>query len=315
MAVEAIHVVAAVIGDDQGRILLTQRLAGKHLAGLWEFPGGKCEPGEEPAAALRRELREEIGLQAGALQRVIAIPWTYPEKKILLDVYRVLDFSGAAHGRERQSLRWARADELSAIPMPAADRPVVTALGLPDRYVITPEPGRDTAAFLQELERVLDAGATLIQLRAKNLHNADLRELTARAHELTRTHAARLLLNGHAGIAEEFSLDGVHLSTRELRCLTARPLGHGHWVGASCHDSDELAHAARIGVDFAVLGPVLPTRSHPHATTLGWKRFAELCAGAVLPVYALGGLTACDLPQAIEAGGQGIAGISAFWPD
>ena len=314
MLAGVVHVVAGVLSDNRGRVLLTQRPAGKHLAGLWEFPGGKCEPGEEPAAALRRELHEEIGIDTGALERVIAIPWAYPGKSILLDVYRVLGYSGVVHGRERQSLRWVPVDELRTMPMPAADQPVVTALRLPDVYAITPEPGRDADAFLHCLEQVLEAGTTMIQLRSKSLPVAGLRALAQGARALVRKHAARLLLNGHPGIAEELSLDGVHLPARELQRLTARPLGRDHWVGASCHDADELAHAARIGADFAVLGPVLPSMSHPRAQPLGWTQFAELCATAVLPVYALGGVTAGDLPRAIGAGGQGIAGISAFWP-
>ncbi|MEO8959795.1 MAG: NUDIX domain-containing protein, partial [Rudaea sp.] len=72
---QQIHVVAGVLRDAHGNVLLAQRPQGKHLAGLWEFPGGKCEPGESPEAALRRELHEEIGIHAGALQRLIAVPW------------------------------------------------------------------------------------------------------------------------------------------------------------------------------------------------------------------------------------------------
>ena len=86
------------------------------------------------------------------------------------------------------------------------------------------------------------------------------------------------------------------------------------WVGASCHDEHELAHAATIGVDFVTLGSVQPTASHPGAATLGWPGFAELCAKVSLPVYALGGLAISDQPRSIAAGAQGIAGISAFWP-
>jgi 8-oxo-dGTP diphosphatase len=96
--------------------------------------------------------------------------------------------------------------------------------------------------------------------------------------------------------------------------LRTRPLPADRWVAASCHDAQELAHAASIGVDFAVLGPVLPTASHPHAAALGWEGFAELIATVPLPVYALGGVGPGDLVAARRAGAQGVAGISAFWP-
>src|SRR5215468_605564 len=101
-----IHVVAGILRDEHGRVLLAQRPQGKHLAGLWEFPGGKCEPDEAPAAALRRELHEELGVEIGATEKLIAVPWRYAEKAVRLDVYLVHDFAGTPHGREGQSLRW-----------------------------------------------------------------------------------------------------------------------------------------------------------------------------------------------------------------
>ena len=309
-----IHVVAGVLRDDAGRVLVAQRPIGKHLAGLWEFPGGKCEPGEARQAALRRELHEEIGVRAGALQPLIAITWAYPEKSILLDVYRVLDWDGDAHGREDQALRWISVDGLAEIDMPAADRPVVTALRLPSCYAITPEPSSDHEKFLQQLAQALDSGVKLLELRSKHLPPEHLRTLATRAQQGASSASAQLLLNGNIALARELGMAGVHLPAAELLRCDARPLPADRWVAASCHDERELAHAAAIGVDFAVLGPVLPTPTHPQAAALGWPRFSELCGAAQIPVYALGGLAASDHAQAVAAGGQGIAGISAFWP-
>ena len=308
-----VHVVAGVLRDREGRILLTQRPAGKHLAGLWEFPGGKCEPGEAAPAALRRELREELGIETGAAQKLIALPWRYVEKSILLDVYNVLDFSGTPHGHEGQQLRWVASRELRDIAMPPADRPVISALQLPRHYAITPEPAED-ADFLPKLQRMLECGAKLVQLRSKTLTRAALPPLLAQARRLATAVGARLLLNGHADLVAELGLDGVHLPAGELMRCRERPLAADRWVGASCHDGRELAHAAAIGVDFAVLGPVKHTSTHPSQTPLGWPRFAQLCTAAPFPVYALGGLHHEDLSAAIDAGAQGIAGISAFWP-
>jgi 8-oxo-dGTP diphosphatase len=309
----AIHVVAAVLRDADGRILLTQRPPGKHLAGLWEFPGGKREYGESAGDALRRELHEEIGIEAGALQRIIGFPWNYPEKSIFLDVYEVADFRGSPHGREGQAMRWEFPDDLLDIPMPAADVPIVSALRLPDRYAITPESSGDEAVFLTTLETVLQRGIKLVQLRSKHSKPDVLSALAAKAHRICRRHRARLLLNGHAELAAHTDVDGVHLPSAELMKCTQRPLDHAFLIGASCHDIDELEHAATIGVDFAVLGPVMPTRSHPIDGALGWARFAELCANLPLPIYALGGMSLHDLPTALNARAQGIAGISTFW--
>jgi 8-oxo-dGTP diphosphatase len=306
------HVVAGVLRNAAGRVLLTQRPPGKHLAGLWEFPGGKCEPGEAPADALRRELHEELGIIAGALEKLIAVPWHYAEKSILLDVYTVRAFSGTAHGREGQALRWVEARELGAVEMPPADRPVATAAVLPQHYVISPEPGEDQQRFLLQLEQIAGNGETLVQLRAKGLTPQSLRTLAASARDAVGKGC--LLLNGHRDLVLELGLSGMHLSAEDLLDCTSRPLPSGFMVAASCHDATELAHAAAIGADFVVLGPVAATASHPGAAVLGWQLFADLCASAQLPVYALGGMHHADLDTSRAAGAQGIAGISAFWP-
>lgn len=313
MTQRVVHVVAGVFTDTHGRVLLAQRSSGKHSAGLWEFPGGKLEPGETAHAALRRELHEEIGVDIGAIEPLIAVPWDFGEKSILLDVYRVLDFAGELHGREGQALVWRRIDELAEMPMPAPDRPVVTALRLPPHYAITPEPGEDDAAFLAQIDAALAAGVRLLQLRAKTIPADRLRALATRVRARARNTGAAVLLNSHVDLARELELGGVHLPAAELMRLRERPPLRG-WVAASCHGSRELAHAAAIGVDFVVLGAVQTTRSHPDADPLGWPGFAELCAQAPLPVYALGGLGPADLATARAYGAQGIAGISGFFP-
>ena len=308
-----IHVVAGILRDEQGRVLLARRPPGKHLAGLWEFPGGKCEPGESPEIALRRELAEEIGIEADAIEPLIAVPWHYPEKSVVLDVYDVRSWRGEAQGREGQALRWASVAELPALQMPPADKPVVAALRLPRHYPITPEPGADDGRFLRTFGALLDAGETCIQLRCKMVEPPRLHALARSVCKLADGVGAHILINGDAALAAEFG-SGVHLPASVLMGLSLRELPLDRWLAASCHNARELAHAAAIGVDFAVLGPVLPTPSHPQSAALGWNRFAELVAGAPLPVYALGGVGPADLAVAKRAGAQGVAGISAFWP-
>jgi 8-oxo-dGTP diphosphatase len=308
-----VHVVAGIVRDEQGRVLLAQRPPGKHLAGRWEFPGGKCEAGEAPEHALRRELAEEIGIDTGAVEPLIAVPWHYPEKSVLLDVYAVRDWRGEAHGREGQAVRWVGIEAMHALPMPPADKPVVTALRLPPHYPITPEPDADEAAFVRGVGQLLKAGETCIQLRCKTASPARLRVLAQAVRDLAVQASAQVLVNEDIELALELGC-GVHLPAKQLMRLASRPLPPDRWLAASCHDARELAHAASIGVDFAVLGPVLPTPSHPHAPALGWNRFAELVAQAPLPVYALGGVGSRDLAHAKRAGAQGVAGISGFWP-
>lgn len=122
-----IHVVAAVITDKSGKILIAKRPAASHLGGLWEFPGGKSEPGEAAVAALARELLEELGIEIASPQPLLQVAHDYPEKSVLLDVWRVDSFSGVAHGAEGQEVRWVAPSELTNFQFPAANTAIVEA--------------------------------------------------------------------------------------------------------------------------------------------------------------------------------------------
>lgn len=308
-----IHVVAGVLRDHEGRVLVTERTAGRHLAGLWEFPGGKCEPGETPLEALRRELREEIGVDVESARPLIQVPHRYPEKEIRLDVWDIDAYSGSPHPHEEQALRWVRIDELAHLAMPPADRPVVAALRLPDRYLITPmfDPA-ETAALLEGIERACSAGVRLIQLR-QSWPRAEIAAAAAEALGICARHGCGLLVNADWRLADELGLDGVHFPARDALGLATRPIAQGRWMAVSCHDAFELAHAHAIGADFATLSPLAPTPSHPSAHPLGWPRFAELARDAALPVFALGGVGPADIATARACGAQGIAAIRALW--
>jgi mutator protein MutT len=129
-----IHVVAAAVIDAAGRVLIAQRPAGKHMAGGWEFPGGKLEPGEERLAGLARELREELGLTiAGTPRPLIRVRHAYPAREVLLDIWVVRRYSGEPHGLDGQALRWCTQDELAMAELLPADKPIVSALRLPER--------------------------------------------------------------------------------------------------------------------------------------------------------------------------------------
>lgn len=140
-----VEVVAGVMSDPRGRILLTRRTEGRDLAGLWEFPGGKREPGESPEAALVRELEEELGIHARVGEHLITVPQRYPDKRLRLDVRHVGRWTGTPRGREGQALAWVPPHKLSSYAMPPADIPVVAALLQPDRYVISPIAAVSTA--------------------------------------------------------------------------------------------------------------------------------------------------------------------------
>jgi 8-oxo-dGTP diphosphatase len=118
-------VAAALIYDSQGRVLITERPSGKTLAGYWEFPGGKVEPGESGEAALRRELLEELGVRAGALRAVFELRHEYPERHVELEVWAVDEYRGVPAALEGQKLRWERPAGLRGIALLPADLPIV----------------------------------------------------------------------------------------------------------------------------------------------------------------------------------------------
>ncbi len=312
-----VEVAAAVLRDAGGRVLLAQRPEDVHQGGLWEFPGGKREAGESLEETLRRELAEEIGIEVLTHRRLIRVSHDYGERHVELDVHLVEDWRGEPTGREGQPLAWVDPGDLAEYPLPAADRPILTALQLPTSYWITPPDGSDTERFLARLAEGLERGARLVQFRVFGAGPAETLRLGQAAAALCREAGARLLVNDDLALAEQIGADGLHVSGRQLPQFQAR-YGASSWVpgliAASCHQPAELRLAERLGVDFVVLSPVLPTPSHPDAEPLGWERFGDWVASTNLPVYALGGMRPDLIELAWAHGGQGIAGIRGLWP-
>jgi 8-oxo-dGTP diphosphatase len=328
MSDTVVHVVAAAIFNDQGQVLLARRPAHVHQGGLWEFPGGKLEPGETVTGALVRELDEELGIMPAGQRPLLRIRHDYPDKSVLLDVWRIDAFrstNAANHselkqltGREGQPLCWVAPDALAAYAFPAANRAIVHALRLPSRYLITPESGDDAGAFLNTLRQALAQGMKLVRLRAGHLDRSAYTDLAQQVQTLCHDVQASLLLSGDdvgfvADSVTAVGADGLHLSSRQLLGLSQRPVADDVWLAASCHDSREIEQACALGVDFITVSPLLPTRSHPQARPLGWAQFQSLVEQASMPVYGLGGLNAAHIERVWRCGGQGIAAISSLW--
>ena len=123
-------VAACALVDTDGRVLLTQRPEGKALAGLWEFPGGKVEPGETPEAALIRELHEELGIDtwASCLAPLTFASHSYEDFHLLMPVFACRKWQGTPRPREGQALKWVRVGDLRDYPMPPADIPLIAVL-------------------------------------------------------------------------------------------------------------------------------------------------------------------------------------------
>lgn len=311
-ATRAIHVVAAIL-IQAGRICITRRREDVHQAGKWEFPGGKLEPQEDSLSGLKRELNEELGIEVLEASPFVRLSHRYAELDVLLDVWRVHSYRGSPHGRESQELRWANVQELQPEHFPAADRPVLRRLQLPALYLISDVRRFGEEEFVARLERALRAGARLVQLREPDMSGESFCAYARRVAQLCHHFGARLLINADPAWLPQTDADGVHLNSRRLLARSERPVPQGYWLAASCHDAAELQQAQALGVDFAVLGPVQPTASHPGGAVLGWDRFAVLRASTALPLYAIGGMSGDDLGRARALGAQGLAMISGLW--
>lgn len=309
-----VHVAVAVIRNSEGRVLLAKRSAAQHQGGLWEFPGGKVEAGESVVQALHRELHEELGIRVTQERPLLKVRHAYPDKEVLLDVWEVSAFTGEPQGTEGQPLVWASARELSQYEFPAANQPIVAAVRLPDRYLITPE-GLSAPVLLRGLQQALASGIKLVQLRAPFMFDPQYRDLAVDVAGLC-AGKAQLMLKGSFEWLGDFPSAGWHVTATQLRkhAAAGRPLPASRWLAASCHNAEELALAEQMGVDFVTLSPVQATATHPEATPLGWSTASELIATCNKPVFLLGGVGPAQLPEAWASGAQGVAGIRAFWP-
>mgnify|MGYP001170120993 FL=1 len=313
-ALPELRVAAGLLFDSGDRVLLAQRPHGREDAGLWEFPGGKLEAGETAYQALRRELSEELDIDIRGGEPLIRVPQRQSRRLLWLEAIEVREWRGEPRGLEGQALRWVRPEDIDPAALPAADRPILACLRQPALYWISPEAVAQPAAFEAWFAAAHAAGAQRLQLRVPALGAEARAELARRAAERARALGIELLLNARCDEDLELAAAlgcGVQLSRTLLMRLAGRPPLPR--VGASCHDPVSLRRAESLGCDFALLSPVLPTRSHPGAPALGWPGFSALRAFTALPVYALGGVGPADLAAARMAGAQGVAGIRGFF--
>ncbi len=308
---KTVEVAAAVLEKPDGTFLLAQRPQGRIWAGYWEFPGGKLEPSESARDALSRELKEELGIEV-----LTAYPWitrvfVYPHAKVRLHFFRVVKWGGQLHPHEGQQFSWQHVKDVKVSPLLPANEPVLRALALPSLYAISNVSELGETEFLLRLQRKLDEGMRLIQVREKGMPRVVLENLANRVVSLAHGSGARVMINADVDLANEVGADGVQLSASQLASLKERP--KVRLCSASCHNLEELRRAEELGCDFALLSPVLPTKSHPGAVTLGWEGFAEIVKGSSIPVYALGGLSRQDMTTAWQHGAHGISLLRGAW--
>ena len=321
-----IDVAVGVILRQDGKVLLGDRPMEKPWPGWWELPGGKIEPGESVIEALRRELREELGISVTQARPWVTYIHHYPTTTVRLAFCQVTGWHGEPRGLEGQHLTWAdpimAPEQFKLLP---ATLPPLQWLQLPDLYLISsagsPEMFPD---FMDKLRNSLAQGVRLVQWRepawpdgpdTDSLHEA-MREALACCHAAS----ARMLINSAHPKSWWQEADGVHLRALDARAfqqsaISPLPDKTGKYIGVSAHDVDEVRIARELGADFAVLSPVLSTPSHPGQQGMGWETFARCLSDAGLPVYAMGGLSRSHLERAQSLGAHGVAGIRSLLSD
>lgn len=308
-----VRVAVGVLVDAAGRVLVARRASGKPWAGYWEFPGGKQEAGESRLQALRRELREELGIEVSSAAPLIRLP---PEPDdappVVLDVWRVTAYGGTPAGCEGQTCNGSRPMNWTDCPCRRPTASSVAPLICPTDISSPPDP-MPLTRLIESLRRAIRSGIRLVQVRRPDATRAELAAVAEALRPTCVADQALLLLNGAPEDAQALGYDGVHLSGARLARLDKRPDAPA-WIGASCHNPADLARARALALDFAVLSPVRATPGHARVTPLGWRRWAQQVRGAGLPVYALGGVAEADLHRARRLGGQGIAAIRGLWP-
>ncbi len=296
-----VEVAAAVLQRRDGAYLVAQRPKGKVYEGYWEFPGGKVEPGEQPDAALARELHEELGVEVETAYPWITRTYAYPHATVRLRFFRVTRWRGEPRPREQQAIAWQEAGTSAVAPMLPANAPVLASLALPTEYAITDAARMGSAVMLERLQRRLEQGLKLLQIREPAFQGRDL--FIQQAIGRARRYDCKVMVKAALPDA-----DGIHFTAAELMKLQSRP--QGVLAAASCHTRDELKRAMHLELDFAVVGPV---REKSGSMPLGWTGFQRIVEDTAIPVYAVGGLTLADLEDAWQAGAHGLAMIRGAW--
>jgi 8-oxo-dGTP diphosphatase len=341
-----IDVAAGLILRPDGALLLAERPADKPWAGWWELPGGKIESGETTLQALARELKEELDIDVTEATPWVTYTHEYPKTTVRLAFCRVTGWTGEPAGIEGQKLAWV--DPRAALtvgPLLPATEPPLRWLQLPDRYLITAiGSAANAGTFMERLALALQRGIRLVQFREPAYMKESVEETYAafqRVMQLCRRVGARCLVNSCHPESWWAQADGVHFRAADARLhasstggLTAdarlratstdgsttdtgrrnRPVfANGReipgLIAVSAHDAADLDVARALNADFAVLGHVLDTPSHPGEPGMGWLRFAALAGPAGLPVFAIGGQSEATLADARQHGAHGIAGI------
>ena len=285
-----VHVIAGTLFDQDGRVLIAQRPRGSHMAGRWEFPGGKLAFGEDPLAGLTRELAEELGVTVHAARPLIRLHHAYPDRRVLLDVWTVTDYSGVPQGLDAQALDWVKPDDLPDRNLLEADRAIVTALRLPRCARLVTGPGDIAELQGDEPQAILWQSA---ESPGQPLEPAVVRSARASGHRVFAlgdgVEAVRLAaMAGADGAVLRWHGQSLHVDR------------HGRFlVGVLCQTAAGAIEAAGEGAQFLVVAP--------QQALMPERELAELCRVVGIPVFAGWHPDARRAGRLQAAGAHGIA--------
>jgi 8-oxo-dGTP diphosphatase len=305
-----LFVSAGILVNEKEEFLLASRPDGKAYAGYWEFPGGKIEAGETAFMALKRELEEEMGITITEAYPWLQQHFDYPHAQVTLFFFQVTRWEGKIIAKEQQEFAWQNITHLTATPILPANSPILRGLALPRVLLMSNVAGLGEALFLERLQQRIEDGLAWLILREPQLDARQFRTLAEKVLALTHRQGTKVIFHRHFTCARQLGADGLHLDTKALMACKSRPRDI-EYCGAFIHTQQELNRAAELELDYVILGDIHATPSQPG---IGWQGFADLLQHRnQLPVYASGGLTRQDIPQARAKGAQGIALSSNAW--
>ncbi len=311
------EVAVGVLLRPDDAVLLADRPAGKPYAGYWEFPGGKIEPGESIEHALQRELHEELGIDIASSTPWVTFEFDYPHAYVRLHFRRIDDWCGAPRGSEGQRLAFFRLHDPMPQPLLPAAVPALRWLSLPALIAEMTLDGASADQQLAQLERAFAQGVRMVLLRASAGLEVDMIDALARQAQI-RADAVGAQLAVCSALASAIGRAdaagrGVSVLFDEADSSVPEARSAAGWMGLRATSRASIQRAASLGLDYALVGPVLPDLAMSDQDAIGWHGLTALAQLAPLPIYARGGLDVSDLKRAQLAGAHGLVLPLSIW--